>query len=467
MAGAMIEVDELGKRYRLRGRAPYGRQSYARLSDDLAHLFRRPFRRTSSEDWFWALRDVSFAVSDGEVVGVVGGNGAGKSTLLKLLGRVTDPSSGEARLHGRVGSLLEVGTGFHPELTGRENIFMSGAILGMRTAEIRSRFDEIVEFAEMQRFLETPVKHYSSGMQVRLAFAVAAHLEPEILLVDEVLAVGDLAFQQRCLGKLGQVSRGGRTVLFVSHNMSAVEQLCERVIVLERGRVVFDGETQAGVECYVRSHARLEGAAEARREFTAGDADGGRGLRLRAVGLAAADGERRRSFAADEPVVVEVEYDLDRPVRGMRLRIWICTPEEVPVLVVTDQACRGPVQAAGRHLSRCTLPGGLFNTRAYRVEVEADVPGVEALLERVPCVGFVVSGAGNHDSISPEPWPGVVSPVVSWDLDAEPSGPAPFGDSVAAPPDLAIGDAADGSACPAGDAISDRAARPRYGASAR
>ena len=202
---------------------------------------------------FWALKDVTFSVAQGDVIGIIGRNGAGKSTLLKILSRITSPTSGEVKVKGRMASLLEVGTGFHPELTGRENIFLNGAILGMRKAEINRRFDEIVAFAEIDQFLDTPVKHYSSGMYVRLAFAVAAHLDPEILIVDEVLAVGDMAFQKKCLGKMGEVSRSGRTVLFVSHNMAAVENLCSRAVVLHQGTLQFDGTPKEAIQCYLNT----------------------------------------------------------------------------------------------------------------------------------------------------------------------------------------------------------------------
>jgi lipopolysaccharide transport system ATP-binding protein len=250
-----IRVSGLGKRYRL-GRAPgAGRFRYERFSDALVSLARAPFRRAEpgAVGEFWALQDVSFELKEGEVLGVIGRNGAGKSTLLKLLSRITEPTSGEIELHGRVASLLEVGTGFHPELTGRENIFLNGAILGMGRAEILRKFDEIVAFAEVERFLDTPVKHYSSGMYVRLAFAVAAHLEPDILVVDEVLAVGDLAFQRKCLQKMHHVAGHGRTVLFVSHQLAAIESLCSSCLLLEQGRAAGFGPT-----------------AEITRQYTAG-----------------------------------------------------------------------------------------------------------------------------------------------------------------------------------------------------
>ena len=250
MRDLAIEARGLGKRYTLG--ATTGQ--YATLRDRVASLARRPFRRGSRapETDFWAIRDIDLDVKEGDVVGVIGRNGAGKSTLLKVLSRITEPTTGQAIVRGRVGSLLEVGTGFHPELTGRENIYLNGAILGMRRAEIDRKFDEIVAFGETGKFLDTPVKHYSSGMYVRLAFSVAAHLEPDILIVDEVLAVGDLAFQTKCLGKMQDVSSSGRTVLFVSHNMPAVARLCTKGVLLDGGRVAATGSAHDVVEQYLR-----------------------------------------------------------------------------------------------------------------------------------------------------------------------------------------------------------------------
>ena len=261
MSKIAIEVADLGKIYRI-GTL---QKSYYRLTDQLADMFTAPFRRAGNllrgqasgaaelAETIWALKEVSFQIKSGEVVGIIGRNGAGKSTLLKILSGITDPTEGYADIYGRVGSLLEVGTGFHPELTGRENIYLNGAILGMKKAEAERKLDEIVAFAEIEKYLDTPVKHYSSGMYVRLAFSVAAHLEPEILLVDEVLAVGDMAFQRKCLGKMDDVAKEGRTVLFVSHNMGLLQMLCERGILLQQGAVFIDGSITEAVDAYLQT----------------------------------------------------------------------------------------------------------------------------------------------------------------------------------------------------------------------
>jgi len=261
MSNIAIQVENIGKQYFIGG----PQKTYDRLGEQVVDMFHTPFRRAASllrgeatgaaelHKRFWALKDVSFTVNHGEVVGIIGRNGAGKSTLLKILSRITEPTIGEARIYGRVGSLLEVGTGFHPELTGRENVFLNGAILGMRKEEIIRKFDEIVDFAEIDAFIDTPVKHYSRGMYVRLAFSVAAHLETEILLVDEVLAVGDIAFQKKCLGKMDDVAEAGRTVLFVSHNMGLVQTLCQRGIFIDSGKLSVVSTVDEAVSAYLRS----------------------------------------------------------------------------------------------------------------------------------------------------------------------------------------------------------------------
>ena len=259
MSDIAIKVEGLGKQYRIGGREP----RYKTLRDSMTDAFTAPFRRAAAilrgqaygaaelDETIWALKNVSFEVKRGDVIGIIGRNGAGKSTLLKILSRITEPTEGYARINGKVGSLLEVGTGFHPELTGRENIFLNGAILGMKRAEIERKFDEIVAFSEIEKFIDTPVKHYSSGMYMRLAFAVASHMDPEILVVDEVLAVGDAQFQKKCLGKMEEVGKEGRTVLFVSHNMAAIKALCKRGILLENGQIACDGDVSVVSEKYL------------------------------------------------------------------------------------------------------------------------------------------------------------------------------------------------------------------------
>jgi len=315
MPNAVITVENLSKRYLI---GHTSRERYTALRDVLSRDLRNFVRKAGNlfrgeqvvqgdeVEELWALKDVSLEIKRGDVVGIIGRNGAGKSTLLKILSRITEPTEGRVLLEGRVASLLEIGTGFHPELTGRENIFLNGAILGMTQREIRKKFDEIVTFAGMERFLDTPVKHYSSGMYTRLAFAVAAHLEPEILIVDEVLAVGDIEFQKKCLGKMGDVARGGRTVIFVSHNMAAVKSLTTRGIVLNAGRVVFSGATEEVIQHYVQLASRSTGTAEARRWGK------GRHTAIRDVRfLTKDDNQPTTQYMPGDPLIVEVTIDKD------------------------------------------------------------------------------------------------------------------------------------------------------------
>ncbi len=327
----VIRVEGLGKRYTLGAAQKNG--GYTALRDVLAEkaksLIQRPFSRLSSrhsqpsENNFWALKDVYFEVRRGEVVGIIGRNGAGKSTLLKILSRITEPTQGSIRLRGRVASLLEVGTGFHPELTGRENIFLNGAILGMHRAEIKAKFDEIVAFAEVERFLDTPVKRYSSGMYVRLAFAVAAHLEPEILIVDEVLAVGDIEFQKKCLGKLHEVATlGGRTVLFVSHNMQAISTLTQHVILLARGQIIQYAPTAQVITSYLRGFSAgvLSYSAKPNKDTP----------RVTRVKLSTA--EPNNVHICGEPFQVHLEITTPRSVRSLCLSLQVLNELQQPVI---------------------------------------------------------------------------------------------------------------------------------------
>nr|WP_319375394.1 ABC transporter ATP-binding protein [uncultured Methanoregula sp.] len=308
-----IRINNLGKQYQLGG--PQGQ--YHTFRDAIVNTLKIPFKkihRTSPNEGFWALKDVSFEIGKGEVIGIIGKNGAGKSTLLKILSRITPPTNGYIELHGRVGSLLEVGTGFHPELTGRENIYLSGSILGMKKSEIDSKFDEIVKFSEIEQFIDTPVKRYSSGMYVRLAFAVAAHLEPEILLVDEVLAVGDASFQKKCLGKMGDVGREGRTILFVSHNMTAIKALCNRTIVINSGQVQFDGNTDEAVAYYLNatsaSNERLIPISDRPREHYCS-------LRAKIIEISVISDEKKNPEIIDpfKPLIIQMKVSANSDVR--------------------------------------------------------------------------------------------------------------------------------------------------------
>lgn len=339
----IIRVENLSKRYRIGDRQEYYslRESIVRTAIAPVRIARallggtvRSNGTSDGERYVWALRDVSFDVMPGEVLGLVGRNGAGKSTLLRLLSRITEPTAGRAEIHGRVGSLLEVGTGFHAELTGRENIYLSGAILGMRRAEIQRKFDEIVAFAEVEQFVDTPVKHYSSGMHVRLGFAVAAHLEPEILLVDEVLAVGDVAFQKKCLGKMGDVARAGRTVIFVSHNMASIEALCSSCLLITRGRLEARGKPVEVVMRYMSSELRAHGGT---RSLV--DHQGRRGDSIpimTAVSLRS-DGDAPTGVVRmGSPLAVSVEFSAPHPIRPI-LGVGIKSAEGMPIFRMSNR----------------------------------------------------------------------------------------------------------------------------------
>lgn len=333
MSTPIIRIDKLGKSYTI-GRQQQNRRVGQTFGETLAGALKRPFSRSAAgrganKEEFWALRDISFDVEQGEVIGVIGRNGAGKSTLFKILSRITDPSEGRAQLRGRVASLLEVGTGFHPELTGRENIYLNGAILGMTRAEIRKNFDEIVAFSEVEKFLDTPVKRYSSGMYVRLAFSVAAHLEPEILIVDEVLAVGDSAFQQKCLGKMrGIAQTDGRTVLFVSHNMSSIRQLCQRVCLLEKGRVSLIGPPDEAIGKYLSDAivGRKVSVADWEDRETTGEA------RILQVELQPGESSETAQVKMGDDLRIRMEIDVRDPLVDPSFGVFVYDASGTPML---------------------------------------------------------------------------------------------------------------------------------------
>ncbi len=417
-----IRVEDLGKRYRI-GTAP---ERYKTLRDSIIAGVNAPIQRlrrgtsltASSKETstIWALRNISFEVHQGKVLGIVGRNGAGKSTLLKILSRVTEPTEGSAEIHGRVGSLLEVGTGFHPELTGRENIYLNGAILGMKRAEIDRKFDEIVSFSEVEQFIDTPVKRYSSGMYLRLAFAVAAHLEPEILVVDEVLAVGDAEFQRKCMGKMSDVAATGRTVLFVSHNMSAVLRLTEETMVLDKGQLVYRAPTPQAVDYYMA--AGFTGSGE--RQWTSAEipADAAPFVPL-AIRLRDNHGRVADTLRSTEPFSVEVEYRLDRSITGLRVGIYLLTMRGEYVFTSFDldnpqQFEQMGVRSEGRYISRCTIPANTLNEGRYILSVNASSFRIKRYFWDDRALAFTMDATGAPGKQWPEPRMGPVRPALDW-----------------------------------------------------
>lgn len=367
----VIHAEGLGKKYVLSHR----RQSYVALRDVIADSAKATARRVLGQggnrrihneltrEVFWAMKDVSFALESGERLGIIGRNGAGKSTLLKVLSRITAPTEGRVRIWGRVASLLEVGTGFHPELSGRENIFLNGAILGMSRSEISRKFDAIVEFAEVERFLDTPVKHYSSGMYVRLAFSVAAHLEPEILIVDEVLAVGDAQFQRKCLGRMEEIGDSGRTILFVSHSMPTITSLCRRAILLDGGRVIEDGPVSNVVTRYYG-----QGSAATYEYKDGARLIGDEHAVLLGAKVLSESGEPSLEVSITDPVIIEMTFEVRKP-EGLRFvpNLHFFRADGKTAFVTSDFASAASEQ--GVYVARCIIPANLLNDGTYFVGV--------------------------------------------------------------------------------------------------
>jgi lipopolysaccharide transport system ATP-binding protein len=402
MSDVVISCSGLGKRYTL------GEQErYRALRDVITDAAAAPFRRVRSafngnsirnpksdiRNSIWALDDVSFEINQGEAVGIIGRNGAGKSTLLKILSRITKPTRGHVEIHGRVGSLLEVGTGFHPELTGRENIYLNGAILGMRKAEINRKFDEIVAFSEVEKFIDTPVKRYSSGMYVRLAFAVAAHMETEILVIDEVLAVGDVAFQRKCLGKMGDVAHSGRTVLFVSHNMQAVRTLCQKAVWLDRGRVVEVGPSAVVVENYLSQSSSTDTLENLAQQIEQLPADPN--FRLNRV-LLVQDELPTTTVLSGKPLDLIVEFSVLRESAGLHIYVQLLDREGTLLLetINNGDSTELPIVPVGDYVSRLTFPAELFAERSYELNIKAGIHCVRELLPQPIRVQFDVEASG-------------------------------------------------------------------------
>jgi len=423
-----LRVDKISKRYRI-GMA---RLRYATLRDSLIGAANAPIRWMSrinqkkqpsngdSLNHIWALKDISFDVKQGQVLGIIGRNGAGKSTLLKILARVTDPTEGYGEIRGRVGSLLEVGTGFHPELTGRENIFLNGAILGMKRGEIERKFDEIVAFSEVEQFIDTPVKRYSSGMYLRLAFAVAAHLEPEILVVDEVLAVGDAEFQRKCLGKMNDVAQDGRTVLFVSHNMSAILRLTQEAIVIEKGHLVMRAPTPQAVDYYLSRGDSRQGERLWEPDEIPAISAPYCPIGLRILNPQGAVTETVRST---DPVTVEIEYALSSEITGLRVGIYLMSTRGEMIFTSFDTDDPQHYEnfssrKAGHYSSRCTIPADFLNEGRYILGMNASAFRVRRFFQDEQALTFTVDAAGAPGMQWTETRLGAVRPRLDWKIEA-------------------------------------------------
>lgn len=434
MSDIAIKVENLSKSY-IVGHNTGEVERYTALRDviarnarDLARKTRdmiqgRPIIQGDDLEEFWALKDIFFEVKQGERVGIIGRNGAGKSTLLKLLSRITEPTSGRITLNGRVASLLEVGTGFHPELTGRENIFLNGAILGMSRREIRGKFDEIVDFAEVERFLDTPVKRYSSGMYVRLAFSVAAYLETEILIVDEVLAVGDIAFQQKCLGKMEDVSTTGRTVLFVSHSLSAIERLCGRVLLFDQGRMVESGLPERVLRSYLQRSGRHFGQilpmGESSPAVFHNSNDGS--VSITRAYTADAKGDAKTVFQLDESIILHFFLRLHQPLGNLHFYLRVYSEEGIQVFATGDWDELGMTVNSyrpGEYHLRLTIPSPLLNTGNYSVSLEGVVPEVRYIFKANNLLSWQSLPMGGVGGIASANRQGAVRPLLAWRVDS-------------------------------------------------
>ncbi|MFN2491451.1 MAG: polysaccharide ABC transporter ATP-binding protein [Pyrinomonadaceae bacterium] len=413
-----LKIERVGKSYQIGGLHPAYMTFREMIGDAMTAPFRRLRRQGDGLQTIWALTNIDLEIGQGELVGIIGRNGAGKSTLLKILSRVTKPTTGQIELYGRVGSLLEVGTGFHPDLTGRENVFLSGAILGMRRAEIQRKFDEIVAFSELEQFIETPVKWYSSGMHVRLAFSVAAHLEPEILMMDEVLAVGDVAFQQKCLDKMHEIRQQGRTILFVSHDMAAITRLCKRVVLLEEGRVARDGQPHEVVNSYLSAHWKTGAIREWSNQL---EAPGDAVVRLRRVRVCSERGETIAAVDIRKPFGLEVTYDVLDEGHALVPVIEFYNERGTELFSThdTDADWRRHPRARATYTSTVWIPGNLLAEGSLigHVSIMSHFPSTVLHAKERNAVAFQVIDSPSSDSARGDyigPMPGVVRPLLKW-----------------------------------------------------
>jgi lipopolysaccharide transport system ATP-binding protein len=416
-----VVVSQVGKRYRI-GAAP---AQYRTFRETLIDTFTKPKKRLHGKmtetNSFWALKDISFNVERGQALGIVGRNGAGKSTLLKILSRVTEPTVGSALINGRVGSLLEVGTGFHPELTGRENIYLNGAILGMKHGEIDRKLDEIIAFSEVEDFIDTPVKRYSSGMYLRLAFAVASHLEPEVLVIDEVLAVGDAEFQRKCLGKMSDVANQGRTVLFVSHNMSAILRLTQETIVLEKGNLIMQASTTEAVDYYLSHGFSKEGKRSWKQDEIPESAAPFIPGEIRVLNPQGAISDTVRST---DSIFIEFEYTLETAITGLRVGLYLLSTRGEFIFTSfdiddTEKYEQYRIREAGTYISRCMIPADYLNEGRFVLGVNASSFKIKRYFHDEQALVFNVDGTGAPGMQWPEPRVGFVRPKLSWEIEVK------------------------------------------------
>lgn len=428
MSDIVIRTENLGKKYIIGSYQQHRsfREALSAKARGISEKIMAPLgqrRNEQKKEEFWALKDISFEVKQGEVVGIIGRNGAGKSTLLKILSRITEPTKGRIYIKGRVSSLLEVGTGFHPELTGRENIYLNGSILGMSKAEIESKFDEIIEFSGIEKFIDTPVKRYSSGMYVRLAFAVAAHLEPEILIVDEVLAVGDYEFQKKCLGKMGDVAKEGRTVLLVSHNMPSVVNLCQRGILLKNGSVVIDSKAAEVVKHYMATVQSVGGEVVWK---DMNEAPGNEIVRLQAVRILQ-EGIEEPTADVDiaKPVLIEITYENFKEGTVLYSALWLKDNLGTIVLVssnhkfvsLTEDKWYGRPHPIGQYKSVCKIPANFLNDTKYSVTAIVGKGANDTQIMEDCVVSFTVHDTGEMRKEHPNDYLGTVRPKLAWDTE--------------------------------------------------
>jgi lipopolysaccharide transport system ATP-binding protein len=417
MSDVAVRVENLGKQYRIGGK----RQKYRTLRASLTDAVASPFRRAGQlvrgqadgasdrHEKVWALNDVSFEVKTGDVVGIIGRNGAGKSTLLKILSRITEPTTGYVEVFGRVGALLEVGTGFHPELTGRENIYLNGAILGMARQEINHKFDAIVDFAEIEKFIDTPVKHYSSGMGLRLGFAVAAYLEPEILVVDEVLAVGDIRFQQKCLGKMSEVASEGRTVLFVSHNLSTIAALTQRCLLLEHGAIVREGAPTEVIANYVAASVNQKAYVSWQDEWLGDES-------IRFLECKIQTDDPQPIFGLEDEIPISVSYQISKTVEELRIGFDIISSDGALLFRTWfDDQAEVKMLQAGYYESTCVIPGSLLNAGSYSITLKASVFKTRKIVQQESTITFQISDiTGREARYGSRKRPGYLNPRLKW-----------------------------------------------------